>query len=430
MAARRDRLARARKAAGYTQERLAEELHIDRTAVHTWESGKHEPLPYLRPKLARLLGLTLRELETLLANETPAEPKSTSTDEHWAALFRHWVDTMNRRELLQLLGWTAATASAPSLTNLNTDEQERVAKAITTPQRVDNQVIEHIETIYWTCRRQDDALGPQAVLPTVLAQLSAAQGMLRDCPGELRPKLLSTCGGLSGLAGWLFSEAADYGNAWQFYDRGRELSHEARDSTMSSFTLGRMSHTALMQDKAHLAIDYAEASRRAAERSDDTLVRAHAASQAARAYARDGQSDECLTALEQAEARLAQAGKRDASLAYFYDSGSLANAKAICHLNLRQPTEAVSQARNALRLHNRSLVRDNAYTMLYLAQAHVQLQEPDAAVLIMEDVIEATTRNRSVRLRERLRDTRRALEPWRDSNAVKTLDERLTDNRA
>lgn len=78
---------------------------------------------------------------------------------------------MNRRQLLQLLGWTGTTAAAPAiLGSFNPDEQERLTRAIVTPNRVDEQVINHIETIHRYCKRQDDALGARAVLDTVLAQ--------------------------------------------------------------------------------------------------------------------------------------------------------------------------------------------------------------------------------------------------------------------
>lgn len=63
---RRTRLARARKTAGYTQESLAETLGVDRSTVVRWEAGDHEPLPYIRPKLARLLDVSPETLNELL----------------------------------------------------------------------------------------------------------------------------------------------------------------------------------------------------------------------------------------------------------------------------------------------------------------------------------------------------------------------------
>jgi transcriptional regulator with XRE-family HTH domain len=72
VAARRVGLVKARKAAGYTQEQLAEQAHVDRSTVIRWEAGGTAPLPYLRPKVARLLRVTSAELEELLA-EQPAD---------------------------------------------------------------------------------------------------------------------------------------------------------------------------------------------------------------------------------------------------------------------------------------------------------------------------------------------------------------------
>src|SRR5215469_15267230 len=54
-AARRDRLARRRKALGLTQEDLAGLLHVERSTVYRWERGECEPLPWIWPKLARAL---------------------------------------------------------------------------------------------------------------------------------------------------------------------------------------------------------------------------------------------------------------------------------------------------------------------------------------------------------------------------------------
>ncbi len=59
-------LIQARKAVGYTQESFAEALGVDRSTVARWEAGDHEPLPYIRPKLADLLAVTRDELTDLL----------------------------------------------------------------------------------------------------------------------------------------------------------------------------------------------------------------------------------------------------------------------------------------------------------------------------------------------------------------------------
>jgi transcriptional regulator with XRE-family HTH domain/osmotically-inducible protein OsmY len=69
MAVRRTGLARARKAAGFTQEKFAEAAHVEPTTVGRWEAGTREPLPYKRPLIARLLKISMNELDELLHPE-------------------------------------------------------------------------------------------------------------------------------------------------------------------------------------------------------------------------------------------------------------------------------------------------------------------------------------------------------------------------
>lgn len=59
-------LAARRKAAGFSQEALAERLSVDRSTIVRWEHGLTDPQPWHRPKLAVALGLSAAELGELL----------------------------------------------------------------------------------------------------------------------------------------------------------------------------------------------------------------------------------------------------------------------------------------------------------------------------------------------------------------------------
>ncbi|QWF85887.1 helix-turn-helix domain-containing protein [Amycolatopsis sp. CA-230715] len=74
MSVKRQRLARARRAAGYTQESLATQLGVDPTTVSKWENGRFEPQPHKRPKLAKLLRVSPNRLEELLTSSSPTLP--------------------------------------------------------------------------------------------------------------------------------------------------------------------------------------------------------------------------------------------------------------------------------------------------------------------------------------------------------------------
>jgi tetratricopeptide (TPR) repeat protein/transcriptional regulator with XRE-family HTH domain len=73
-ATKRKRLAERRKAMGLTQEQLAQQLGVERTTVVRWERGETQPLPRLRPGLARALQVPAERIDELLT--TSAAPIS------------------------------------------------------------------------------------------------------------------------------------------------------------------------------------------------------------------------------------------------------------------------------------------------------------------------------------------------------------------
>jgi tetratricopeptide (TPR) repeat protein/transcriptional regulator with XRE-family HTH domain len=73
-AAHRDRLAGRRRAVGLTQEGLAARLGVERSTVVRWEAGATEPLPWLRPKLAKALHVPAGQLAELLGGPAAVGP--------------------------------------------------------------------------------------------------------------------------------------------------------------------------------------------------------------------------------------------------------------------------------------------------------------------------------------------------------------------
>jgi tetratricopeptide (TPR) repeat protein/transcriptional regulator with XRE-family HTH domain len=74
MAAKRQRLAQRRKAVGLSQEALAGVLGIERSTVVRWESGETEPMPWIRPKLAEALRVSVDQLGELLGPAAARQP--------------------------------------------------------------------------------------------------------------------------------------------------------------------------------------------------------------------------------------------------------------------------------------------------------------------------------------------------------------------
>lgn len=65
----------AREAAGYSQNDVAKQMHVDQSAVSLWESGKSLPSSARLPQLAALYGCPIEDLLTgnpLEQEQTPA----------------------------------------------------------------------------------------------------------------------------------------------------------------------------------------------------------------------------------------------------------------------------------------------------------------------------------------------------------------------
>lgn len=72
MTARRQRLAARRRAAGFSQEQLAGNLGVERSTVIRWESSETQPQPWLRPKIAQALQVSIEQLDELLDESGPS----------------------------------------------------------------------------------------------------------------------------------------------------------------------------------------------------------------------------------------------------------------------------------------------------------------------------------------------------------------------
>ncbi len=552
MTARRHRLAQRRKTVGFTQETLAERLGVDSTTVRRWESGETEngPQPWIRPKLARYLQVSVEQLEELLhesvtddlsadaqrvgsdvgsadlavgpagpqqgeplrqglhdvltegattdaeaqsreaapakayaeaharAQElradtgsspsqngnglvlptgqevfgslisavgvelagglagpllylaflnTPAQAVPIEWREQLRTFLREWANTMERREHLRLLGWMAAAVAASPILSLDSDEQERLSKVIAVPSRVDEQSIDHIETILQHCKRQEDTFGPHAVLHTVIAQRELVDSLLDECSDELRPRLLSVYSSMSSSIGIYFMNLEDPTNAMHHCDQAREAAQEAHNTELAIYALCMMSHFASQQAKAHAGIDFAAAAQSLGTKTDDHLLQACTAVEFGVAYAIDGQHKESMTEFDRALTDLTlPAGQRSPeSSVYWFHEGLVASHQSDCLIRLGKPTEAAAAAERGLQLFDTSFVSDLANCTLRLGTARLLSGEIEEAARLIGEGALLATKHRSARLTSEVKAARGRMQPWHNTTVVRELDERL-----
>jgi hypothetical protein len=336
-----------------------------------------------------------------------------------------WAHTMDRRNALRMLGLAASAASLSLPAIIDGDEQHRVVSVISTPSRVDTQTIEHIEAVLGHCERQDDVLGPRAVLATILAQRDLARELVPECPPALRPRMLSALSEASRQAGWASYDLNLFDHADYYYEDARAVAHEAGNIGLGAFVLCQMSQLATWQGKPHIGIDHAVMAELWAHRTDDILLRAFAADMAARAYAADGQRDACLAALDTAHTTLTTAGDHTPSHIPSYDEALHISFRGECHLKLHEGHPAAEYCQQSLTSLDQSFTRATAFATVHLGMAHAQCKEVDEAARLLGDAGDIAARNSSARLTERLQQARAMLQPWEHTTAVRQLDDRL-----
>jgi len=161
MSRKRFGLVAARKAAGLSQERLAERMGVDRSTVQRWEAGQSTPQPSLRPKLARVLSISDDRPAELLA-----DPPCSDDRPHPSGQQAGRSDRTDRRQAIALLG-TSTLGVGAAHADLDSSTQSAA------------------EAMEFTRRAEASQLGPRTLeyLDFVVADLAAA--INRTPPGEL-----------------------------------------------------------------------------------------------------------------------------------------------------------------------------------------------------------------------------------------------------
>jgi transcriptional regulator with XRE-family HTH domain len=97
MASPRPRLARCREAVGFTQEKLAEVLGVDRTTVGRWETGESTPQPHQRPRIAQTISVSLTYLDEILNGSGDGSTSCASSDDDQDPFGIESADEITRR---------------------------------------------------------------------------------------------------------------------------------------------------------------------------------------------------------------------------------------------------------------------------------------------------------------------------------------------
>lgn len=338
-----------------------------------------------------------------------------------------------RRRTLMMWGLTSTVAGV-----LDGDDIDRLARVRSGSLKLDAATIGHIEAVIHHCRRQEDTLGPDAVLDTVSAQGRLVRAVLPSASDELRERLLSLYANICRSIGWMLFNLNDFAGADHYFAQARTAAHQAENDALTSFILANWSQLATWRGDAREGVEHALGALAWGQRAGSSLLVSYACDVGARAYAtivrhsssRASDYTACTRFLDQAGTDLATAGDTDSgrTLLHFYDEGLHKSTRTLCLLDLGEITQALPLAQEAVDRIDPAFVRNLAFARLDLARAHIearQTRDIDAASDEIAKAAQLSGHNTSPRLISSVLEARSALDPWSTSAAVRQLDHQL-----
>lgn len=349
MGSKRIHLAQRRKAVGYSQDKLAEQLGVERSTVVRWEASESDPQPWVRQKLAETLQVSLSELDTLLH-----------------------------------------TAAAPETRN------EGVRFALDNPSSADLTVVSNLRE---RIRQLDDSYSesPSTTLLGPTGQIHGQVSYVRQHASDARVRralfeVEAESATLMGQLVWDLSQRHDHAGTVAYLDQALDASRQARDQHAESYAMLRKSFVSLYGERdprtgrarAHQAADIARRCSRALE----GLALLHVAE----SHAMTSETTLCHQALARAADQLERVDGDDVAACY-YTPMEFDRLAGSCYLFLGRPAQAepyLERTTSGPTVKQKS----HAIALSNLTLALIRQRKTDEAVSTIHQAIDAVEQTR------------------------------------
>jgi transcriptional regulator with XRE-family HTH domain/tetratricopeptide (TPR) repeat protein len=418
-----ERLRHHRQLRGWTLDDVAEGIHrlamggpelgVDAHMVGRWERGVRRPAPRYVALLCQLFELPADALGLVDETAPPAE----TTDKE---------DDVRRRQFLQYLSVVTGA------TMLDWDHMAALLRGQTGPS--DQVLIDDLEAITRSYARQVERVAPGSLLPALRNHMAVLGGAVQATPpSQQRRRLLSLTGETAVLAGrlsWLMENRGEAKSSWTL---AADLGREVGDDTLVASSLGmqRVFHSTIPNRGQFGRPDQAIAMLDAAERrlspTSSPYVRAMILASRAEDHAANGNAGASQRDLEAAETALTNAPGPDDGLYVMWDVGRIAGYRGSSALALERPEEASMILEDALERTSEKLIGQRCAVLTDLAAAYAMQREVEHSTALLSQSTDSAERAGLGELLQRVHGARLHLAPWRDTAAVRDLDERLAE---
>lgn len=256
-------LAARRRAAGYSQDALAEHLGIERSTVVRWERGTTAPQPWHRPRLAGALKLSLDDLDELLGevpSPTPGQGRQGSE-----------TCDVNRRKVMGLLALAGLYVGARPI------DPQRLDYAAAHPGRIDSATIgDYAELNRHLWRVFVLSKSKATTFPLVRQQLEVLTNAVQHSPGAgFHAKLCALIGDLAQLAGEILFDGNRYTDASHCYAVAASASKEAGERDLWACAITRHAFIGLYEHEFKQTVPLLDLAASIARHGDTALSTRH-----------------------------------------------------------------------------------------------------------------------------------------------------------
>ena len=300
--------------------------------------------------------------------------------------------------------WPISEGERPSLTLVDTaiDELERITESFwrlcaNTSLDLLGNLVEHYRTII-----------------QLLKQVQARDAVQRLC---------SLSGEIAQILGKTLFDLHEYALAWSYYTFSLKVAQAAFNQDLWAVGLGRMSLLLIYWDQSREALPLLQEAQQLTVQSP--RIECWLAAVRAEVYAHLGDSGACDAALTIARTLAEHASLGEDRYATGFNPSRLAGYEGACFVRLRQPNRALPALQQALALLDSQAIRRQSTLFTDLGIAHAQLGNVQYACTFAIQALAITTQTKSLSVLERVRQVRKELEAWKDTEEVKDLERHL-----